>query len=166
MTIGEKLRICRKWANLTQKELGEKIGIDGATVGKYERGILNPKRETLIKFEDALNYVHGTFYRDTDETPQNGRNVVDDFDGLGIEYADIETEQVTQSATQKQLNKYLESTFLKLNEEGQRVAIERMEELAQIPKYQRREENDVDEAPAGDDLTPDDPGETDPTEKA
>ena len=67
---------------------------------------------------------------------------------------------------QKPLNKYLESTFLKLNEEGQRVAIERMEELTQIPKYQRREENDMDEAPAGDDLAPDAPGETDPIEKA
>ena len=114
----------------------------------------------------ALNYVHGTFYRDTDETPQNGRNMVDDFNGLGIEYADTEADQVTQSATQKQLNKYLENTFLQLNEEGQRVAIERVQELAQIPKYQRKEENDVDEAPAGDNLAPDDVSEADLEEKA
>lgn len=53
-----------------------------------------------------------------------------------------------------------------MNATGKRTAVERLEELAQIPKYQRREENDVDEAPAGDDLAPDDPGEADPAEKA
>ena len=66
--------------------------------------------------------------------------------------------------TQEELD--VQRAFRKLNDEGQRVAIERVQELAQIPKYQRREENDVDEAPAGDDLAPDDPGEADPAEKA
>lgn len=36
------------------KKLGEKIGIDGATIGKYERGVLNPKIGTLRKIADAL----------------------------------------------------------------------------------------------------------------
>ena len=63
---------------------------------------------------------------------------------------------------QEQLNE----AFSQLNADGKQVAVERVQELAQIPKYQRREENDVDEAPAGNDLAPDDPGEADPAEKA
>ena len=59
--------------------------------------------------------------------------------------------------TQEELD--VQRAFRKLNDEGQRVAIERVQELAQIPKYQRREENDVDEAPAGDDSEEDTPAE-------
>ena len=163
MTIGEKLRACRKWANLTQKELGEKVGIDGATVGKYERGVLKPKRETLIKFEDALNYCHGTFYRDTDEafqTVQDAKQELYGVDGWIVVYPDMETGELTRETMQNPLNTRLEAAFSKLNAEGKEVAIERVEELAQIPKYQRTD------APAGDDLTPDDVSEADPAEKA
>ena len=103
MTLGEKLKTCRKWANLTQKELGEKIGIDGATVGKYERGILKPKRETLMKFEDALNYAHGTFYRETDEAFQNAQDAINELYGTD-EWAEVSpdartcTENCTKSS--------------------------------------------------------------------
>ena len=59
--------------------------------------------------------------------------------------------------TQEELD--VQRAFRKLNDEGQRVAIERVQELAQIPKCQRREENDVDEAPAGDDSKENTPAE-------
>ena len=54
MTVGEKIRSSRVNAGLTQKELGDKMGVDSATVGKYERGILNPKLQTLEKIAAAL----------------------------------------------------------------------------------------------------------------
>ena len=47
--ISKKIHDCRTAAGLTQQELAEKIGLDGATIGKYERGILRPKSETLKK---------------------------------------------------------------------------------------------------------------------
>lgn len=140
MTIGEKLRTCRKWAKLTQKELGEKVGIDGATVGKYERGVLKPKRETLIKFEDALNYSHGTFYKDTDEAFQNAQDAIEELygaDGWNVVYPDMETGELTQGTMQNPLNTRLEAAFSQLNAEGKRIAVERVEELALIPKYQQ-----------------------------
>ena len=55
MNIGEIIRASRIKAGLTQKELGEKTGIDGATIGKYERGILNPKFETVTKIAAVLD---------------------------------------------------------------------------------------------------------------
>lgn len=149
MTLGEKLRTCRKWANLTQKELGEKIGIDAATVGKYERGILKPKRETLIKFEDALNYAHGTFYRETDEAFQNAQDAINELYGAdewNVVSPDTKTGELTQKTVQNLLNTRLAAAFSQLNADGKCVAIERVEELAQIPKYQRPQDE-----PAGHD---------------
>lgn len=55
MNIGNAIKQARIGKRLTQKELGDKIGIDSATVGKYERGLINPKIETIKKFAKALN---------------------------------------------------------------------------------------------------------------
>ena len=52
--IGRKIRDCRIAVGLTQQELATKIGVDGATVGRYERGELKIKAETLKKIEEAL----------------------------------------------------------------------------------------------------------------
>ena len=52
--ISKKIHDCRTAAGLTQQELAEKIGLDGATIGKYERGILRPKSETIKKIADVL----------------------------------------------------------------------------------------------------------------
>ena len=42
----KKLRICR---NLTQTELGSKVGLSKAVVSKYENGLGYPTFETLIR---------------------------------------------------------------------------------------------------------------------
>lgn len=52
--VMQKIHECRMAAGLTQQELAEKVGLDGATIGKYERGILRPKAETVKKITDAL----------------------------------------------------------------------------------------------------------------
>lgn len=62
MVIGEQMRQLRIARGLSQKELGDKIGIDSATVGKYERGKLNPKLETVKKIAAALNVPEAFFY--------------------------------------------------------------------------------------------------------
>ncbi len=54
MTIGERIRNARKNAGLTQKQLGEKCGINEANIRKYESGRQNPKYETLQKIASAL----------------------------------------------------------------------------------------------------------------
>ena len=54
MNIGEKIRHFRTLNNLTQKVLGEKSGIDEATIRKYELGTRNPKPAQLKKIAQAL----------------------------------------------------------------------------------------------------------------
>ncbi len=53
-TVGENIKRIRKEKGLTQKELAQKCGILYQTLGKYERGLLNPKIDTIKKIANAL----------------------------------------------------------------------------------------------------------------
>lgn len=55
-TLGEKIKNKRLDLNMTQDELGEKIGVQKSAVAKYESGrVENLKRSTIIKLAQALN---------------------------------------------------------------------------------------------------------------
>lgn len=51
---GLGIRECREAAHMTQKELGDKCGIDPANIRKYESGKQNPKLETIKRIADGL----------------------------------------------------------------------------------------------------------------
>ena len=55
MTTGELIKDARKKAGLTQKELGEKLGISYQTIAQWENNLRNPKQETLQRIANALN---------------------------------------------------------------------------------------------------------------
>lgn len=54
MTIGQRIQLARKESKLSQKELGEKLGVSGSMVGQYESDLRNPKLVTLQRIADAL----------------------------------------------------------------------------------------------------------------
>lgn len=53
-SVGKMIREARKRKGLTQRELGEKLGIGEPTVNKYESGKQNPTVDTLKRIADAL----------------------------------------------------------------------------------------------------------------
>ena len=55
VTTGERIKAARKRAGLTQKELGEKLGIAYQTLAQWETGARKPKAETLRRIADALD---------------------------------------------------------------------------------------------------------------
>ena len=55
MTIGYTIRKIRTLRKMTQKQLGDLIGIDDSTIRKYESGRLNAKPDTLEKIANALD---------------------------------------------------------------------------------------------------------------
>ena len=63
-TIGQRIREERKRQGLTMAQLGEKMGISGSLVGRYERGEENPKMETVVRFADALGILVSELYSD------------------------------------------------------------------------------------------------------
>ena len=64
MTTGELIKRARKKSGLTQKQLGEKIGVSGAMIGQYETGIRNPKKEMLVKIAKQLGVRWYELYSD------------------------------------------------------------------------------------------------------
>ena len=54
MSIYERLVQERKKAGLTQKEISDKLGISYQSYAQYERGVRNPKYETIRRFADAI----------------------------------------------------------------------------------------------------------------
>lgn len=137
--IGEAIRNQRKNQGLTLNELGQRMGISGSLVGQYERGVVNPKYETIIRFADALNVepreILGNAFMDV-ISPEVERlaHSVDDTTDIRLYLSG----RVVPVTIQERLNE----AFSELNKEGQKVAVERVKELTQIPKYQK--------APAGD----------------
>ena len=61
MIFGENLKKLRKERNWSQDALGEKIGIHGRHIGKYEMGKVMPNADTLIKlanlFKVSIDYL-------------------------------------------------------------------------------------------------------------
>lgn len=55
MTLGEHLMILRKQKGFSQGELGKLIGTSGDIVGRYERNVITPSIEVIIKIADVLN---------------------------------------------------------------------------------------------------------------
>ena len=47
--------LLRKNSGLKQSELGKRIGTSGDIIGRYERGVITPSIEVIIKIADELN---------------------------------------------------------------------------------------------------------------
>lgn len=127
MTTPEKIRIARQAAKMTQKQLGAACEIDEANIRKYETGRQNPKKETLEKIALALNLPVIFFMLDKYSfyiSPKDGHMYVDE--PLG-ETVDEDSDPVLVE---------LKYSFSRLNCEGRAVAVSRVQELTQIPKYQ------------------------------
>lgn len=48
MAVGDRIRAARSYANLSQTELAEQLGVDKQFVARREDGRQNPKRQELI----------------------------------------------------------------------------------------------------------------------
>jgi len=54
MTIGEHIALLRKRKSFSQASLGKKVGTSGDIIGRYERGVITPSIEVIIKIADTL----------------------------------------------------------------------------------------------------------------
>lgn len=62
MTTGKRIQQARKQAGLSQRELGEKLGVSGSMIGQYENDLRNPKPKTIFKIATALGVMPYTLY--------------------------------------------------------------------------------------------------------
>lgn len=71
--FGMRLKELRKQANLTQQQLGEKVGVTKVSICCYENGTRTPTLDTLIDLADALN-VHLNDLLGTDTLAKDDKN--------------------------------------------------------------------------------------------
>ena len=119
MKFNERLRAIRKEKGLTQAELAEKAGIAVNSVRLYEAGARLPKLDTIARMAVTMGLTANDLM-----AGQWGK-----FDGIFLS-----DEEFQQDDREAQLIYH----FRTLNDNGQTVAVERVQELTQIPAYQRR----------------------------
>lgn len=121
MTTGQLIKAARKKAGMTQAQLAEKLGISYVGVSQWENDLRNPKLDTLQRIAAALGVGVGQL--------MPADNYWEDADGNG------HTEPMEPpAATPKDR---IDAALDRLNDEGQEKAAERVEELTEIPKYQK-----------------------------
>ena len=55
MTVGKRIKMIRKTANISQKDLAIKLGVSASMIGQYENDLRNPKYETVERIAKALD---------------------------------------------------------------------------------------------------------------
>lgn len=125
MEIGERIKLSRKKAGLTQKKLGELLGVSAAMIAQYENCLRNPKFETLDRIADALNVDVWDLYDEPQSEQTNGYKM------QLVHSLRFGTDKEGRKAGEM-LDKYFQ-----LNEKGQNKAIEHVELLTKIPEYQK-----------------------------
>lgn len=54
MTIGEHIMLLRKKKGLSQNDLGKAIGTSGDIIGRYERDIMSPSIDVIMRLAEEL----------------------------------------------------------------------------------------------------------------
>jgi len=148
MSTGQRIRVARKKAGITQADLANKLDIPFQSISQWERDIRKPKMETLQKIADALDIDVFELVQ-IESTPNHP----------GSEGAVAELVEKMAQAKQegKEIRAYngglyvvtstedtpppdkirLDIAFSQLNPTGQSEAVKRVEELTEIPRYQK-----------------------------
>ena len=53
-TFRERLRATRESLGISVGLLGEKVGVSGATISRYETGVHEPKSKTIVNISEVL----------------------------------------------------------------------------------------------------------------
>lgn len=117
MTTGQLIKAARKKAGVTQEELGKKIGVSGSSMAQWENDLRNPKLDTLQRIASALGVPVQELISDWEAVDK------EEFKRVFIYGEGIKDR--------------IDAALDRLNDEGQEKAAERVEELTEIPKYQK-----------------------------
>lgn len=141
MTVGERIQAARKKAGMKQSELAEKLGVAVITIGQYERGKRQPNLEQLRRIAAALDsdVVYLVCGQTTTEL-QSGILIQAEAEAK-VEFEKLQLESQSRSFDERvSISSALIRLFKlfgRFNPIGYQKAVERVEELAEIPKYQR-----------------------------
>lgn len=126
--MGNRIRLLRKQHNMTQEELGAKIGVNKAAISKYEKGqVENMKRSTIKMLADLFG-VSPTYLLGWDDEHEQSKiaDEVKAFDVVGQVYGE-------RAAKMLEL-------FSRMNSDGQERILEFIKDMNQVQKYRKDDE--------------------------
>ena len=135
--FAQLLRHARKEAGLTQKGLAEILGVATGTVQQWELGIRFPRVGMLKQIEDTLKIaiVPSDIKKEQEEkrmeSLKKAWKAAEQKAGKKLSFEEAMEFYRFETAIFVRLNNAIE----KLNNEGRKVALERIEELTLIDKY-------------------------------
>lgn len=123
-TYGSRIKAARESANLTQEGLGQKLGVTGVTIMRYEKNQREPRQDQFKRLAAALNVdvnwlMNGYTLAQRDQAFR---------DFVKKRFSEVETVKTRADEVVQDMGK--------LNEEGQLEAVKRVKELTEIPRYQ------------------------------
>ena len=137
MKLSEKIRQVREERGMTQKEVASLMGISQQAYGQYESGKREPKPETLGRIAAALNVSLNEITDETDIiTDSNMHLYIHSFVQGNTDQIQMELSSFYKILYQFPYAHDLWIAFQSLNNTGKSVAVERIQELSEIPRYQ------------------------------
>ncbi|MCM1540270.1 MAG: helix-turn-helix domain-containing protein [Blautia sp.] len=142
MGIGDKIKKQRLKSGLSQKSLGEKLGVSQQNIAQYENGKRIPKLGNLQKIATVLNVnINDLLESPLDDSILYHHFKDDNISDNPISRRYINSELTIQVDDWQQIDIELVKIFKKLNDAGKAIAIERVEELTEIPRYTQNRKN-------------------------
>lgn len=131
--LGKRIKELRKQNNLTQTELGKRLGVIKQTISSWENGISSPSNDTLAHiasiFGVSIDYL---LTGNEDPSPGHSQEYAGTSNRIDMDSGRSPSESPLDESSRKFLN-----TFLELNEDNRDIIIGDMKKLL---KEQRREE--------------------------
>ncbi|MEE0741036.1 MAG: helix-turn-helix transcriptional regulator [Emergencia sp.] len=121
--IGDKIKEIRKDKGLTQKELGELLGVTASMIGQWESGIRFPRVANIYRIAEALDVPTDMLFRDFNYTVTEGLKTVDQ-----------------KRHEEVMMKKHIE-LYRQLNEVGQHFANDFINLLLDRTAYRKDDEN-------------------------
>lgn len=139
---GQMIKKAREEAGITQEALGKAIGVSGVTIMRYEKGQRNPSSKVIGEIAEVLGEPFlKLFLAASDEFMAKTKERLRKLNSSEWEEVPFDLVHADQQA---HLENRMKQAFSALNEVGQKVACERVEELAKIDDYKRTEPPETD----------------------
>lgn len=145
MKFGPIIKAAREAAHLTQEQLGEKVGVSGVTIMRYEKGQRKPSFEQLAALAVALNVdlvdwmvEVATQLYDPDGLFTLDREIRKHYNlNHGDTYAIVTFTSPADGVSTVDVRDHFFENLSALNDDGMKRAIAYVCDLAGNPAYQR-----------------------------
>jgi transcriptional regulator with XRE-family HTH domain len=149
MPVGEDIKSIRQQKGMTQAQLAAAVGTTSQNISQYERGVRNPKIGTLQKIADALGENVTMFIPTQRESPAEYAALEPYLTDDQKKYlAELDEEWLSDMLDEAE-NTWFEqrhqmfNALFQLSDEGRIIAIERVKELTEIPRYQDKDRKEI-----------------------